>query len=72
PPPAPPQSQLPLPLPQRLERYEAEIIRQTLAAHHGEVKATLDALGLPRKTFYDKLQRHGIDRQDYLRGSGAQ
>ncbi|MFU1915359.1 sigma-54-dependent transcriptional regulator [Bordetella avium] len=61
-----------LPLPQRLERYEAEIIRQTLAAHHGEVKATLDALGLPRKTFYDKLQRHGIDRQDYLRGSGAQ
>lgn len=54
-----------LSLPQRMERYEAEVIRQTLAAHGGEVKATLAALGLPRKTFYDKLQRHGIDRQTY-------
>lgn len=73
PPPASDPAAAGLSLPQRIERYEAEIIRQTLAAHHGEVKATLAALGLPRKTFYDKLQRHGIDRQAYAApDSGAQ
>lgn len=73
PPPAADPAETGLSLPQRMERYEAEIIRQTLAAHHGEVKATLAALGLPRKTFYDKLQRHGIDRQAYAApDSGAQ
>ncbi|AMD50423.1 Fis family transcriptional regulator [Bordetella holmesii F627] len=62
-----------LSLPQRMEQFEAQIIRQTLASHRGEVKATMAALGLPRKTFYDKLQRHGIDRQDYASAdSGTQ
>lgn len=52
-------------LPTRMERYEAQLIRQTLAAHRGDVKETLAALGIPRKTFYDKLQRHGIQRSSY-------
>ena len=60
------------PLPKRLERYEAELIRETLAAHQGSVQETLKALGIPRKTFYDKLQRHGINRADYqLNGDNA-
>jgi len=53
-------------LPQRLERYEADLIREALARHQGDIKATLQTLGIPRKTFYDKLQRHGIDRGVYL------
>nr|WP_298098205.1 sigma-54 dependent transcriptional regulator [uncultured Shinella sp.] len=52
-------------LPERLERLEAEIIRQTLATHSGDVQETITALGIPRKTFYDKLQRHGIVRRDF-------
>lgn len=52
-------------LPDRLERLEAEIIRDTLAAHGGNVRETIAALGIPRKTFYDKLQRHGIVRRDF-------
>ncbi|MCY1279874.1 C4-dicarboxylate transport transcriptional regulatory protein DctD [compost metagenome] len=52
-------------LPERLEQYEAELIRQALAANAGDVRATLEALGIPRKTFYDKLARHGIDRAEY-------
>ncbi|MFY3595187.1 sigma-54 dependent transcriptional regulator, partial [Achromobacter xylosoxidans] len=52
-------------LPEKMERFEAQLIRDALAAHQGDVRATLEALGIPRKTFYDKLQRHGIDRQDY-------
>ncbi|HEV7320050.1 MAG TPA: sigma-54 dependent transcriptional regulator [Ensifer sp.] len=52
-------------LPERLERYEAEILKEVLRAQRGDVKATIEALGIPRKTFYDKLQRHGINRADY-------
>lgn len=59
------------PLPKRLERYEATLIRETLAAHNGNVQSTIEALGIPRKTFYDKMQRHGINRQDY-RGNGSE
>ncbi|WP_026620526.1 two-component system, NtrC family, C4-dicarboxylate transport response regulator DctD (plasmid) [Ensifer sp. WSM1721] len=53
-------------LPERLERYEAEILKEALAMHRGDVKETLQALGIPRKTFYDKLARHGINRADYV------
>ncbi|AYD04116.1 sigma-54 dependent transcriptional regulator [Neorhizobium sp. NCHU2750] len=52
-------------LPERLERYEADIIRETLTEYAGDVQQTIAALGIPRKTFYDKLQRHGIVRSDY-------
>ncbi|MDR9781901.1 sigma-54-dependent transcriptional regulator [Rhizobium redzepovicii] len=52
-------------LPERLERYEAEIIRDALTANDGDVRSTIEALGIPRKTFYDKLQRHGINRGGY-------
>lgn len=55
-----------LSLPERMEHVEAQIIRDALTAHRGDIKATLDTLGIPRKTFYDKLQRHGIDRQEYV------
>ncbi|TGT46615.1 sigma 54-interacting transcriptional regulator, partial [Mesorhizobium sp. M8A.F.Ca.ET.167.01.1.1] len=51
-----------MPLPERLERYEADIIRETLGRNDGDVRRTIEALGIPRKTFYDKLQRHGIVR----------
>ncbi|WP_292202419.1 helix-turn-helix domain-containing protein, partial [Mesorhizobium sp.] len=56
-----------MPLPERLERYEAEIIRETLGRNGGDVRRTIEALGIPRKTFYDKLQRHGIVRSDFSR-----
>ena len=46
-------------LPERVERFEAQI-RDALAVNHGDIKSTLEALGIPRKTFYDKLQRHGM------------
>ncbi|MFK0690069.1 sigma-54-dependent transcriptional regulator [Mesorhizobium sp. IMUNJ 23033] len=54
-----------MPLPERLERYEADIIRETLGRNDGDVRRTIEALGIPRKTFYDKLQRHGIVRSDF-------
>ncbi|MBC2885276.1 sigma-54-dependent Fis family transcriptional regulator [Ochrobactrum sp. CM-21-5] len=61
----------PDPLPKRLERYEETLIRETLAAHNGNVQDTIEALGIPRKTFYDKMQRHGINRADYRSGGDS-
>jgi len=54
-----------LPLPERLERFEASVIREALENHDGDVRRTIEALGIPRKTFYDKLQRHGIVRSTF-------
>ena len=67
PPPARPSRMTPCSLPERLERYEADIIRETLGRNDGDVRRTIEALGIPRKTFYDKLQRHGIVRSDFSR-----
>lgn len=55
----------PLSLPERMDRYEASIICEALDANHGDVRRTIAALGIPRKTFYDKLQRHGIVRSRF-------
>ncbi len=56
----------------RMDRLEADIIRQTLEHCNGDVRTTIEQLGIARKTFYDKLSRHGISRADYIRDdSGA-
>jgi two-component system, NtrC family, C4-dicarboxylate transport response regulator DctD len=55
-------------LPERLEHFEADIIRSTLSRYDGDVRQTIDALKIPRKTFYDKLQRHGIVRKTFAGG----
>ncbi|MBB6487855.1 sigma-54-dependent transcriptional regulator [Rhizobium lusitanum] len=60
-----------LPLPARIERYEAELIRETLSQNNGDVRRTIEALGIPRKTFYDKLQRHGIVRGEFAGSEGS-
>ena len=52
----------PLPsLPARVATYEAHLIEEALATSEGDVRKALEILRIPRKTFYDKLARHGID-----------
>lgn len=51
----------------KMERQEERIIRDALDTYGGDVSETIAALGIARKTFYDKLQRHNINRQDYTR-----
>ena len=60
-----------LSLPERVERYEAEIIREALSANDGDARRTIEMLGIPRKTFYDKLQRHGIERVAFEPAKGS-
>ena len=57
-----------LSLPERVERFEAEEIRAALRASGGDPRATMESLGLPKKTFYDKLRRYGIARADFAEG----
>ncbi|WP_120009193.1 sigma-54-dependent transcriptional regulator [Teichococcus vastitatis] len=52
-------------LPERVDAYEAALITEALSTHDGDVRAAAEALGLPRKTFYDKLRRHNIDQQAF-------
>jgi two-component system C4-dicarboxylate transport response regulator DctD len=54
-----------LSLADRVNRFEASVIRAALRDHDGNVRRVLEALQLPRKTFYDKLKRHGISRTDH-------
>lgn len=54
-----------LPLSQRVDRFEAATIRQVLEEVRGDARSAMAALHLPRKTFYDKLNRHHIDISHY-------
>lgn len=54
-----------VPLAQRIERFEAMAIREALEAARGEIALAMQTLGLPRKTLYDKLARHGIEAKSY-------
>ncbi|WP_410217053.1 sigma-54-dependent transcriptional regulator [Paracoccus sp. (in: a-proteobacteria)] len=45
--------------------YEAELIRDALRETGGNASDAMMLLGLPRKTFYDKLNRHGIRPSDF-------
>ncbi|GHD70751.1 sigma-54-dependent transcriptional regulator [Vogesella fluminis] len=47
-------------LPQRVEQFEAQAIREALRAQQGDVAAAAAALGIARKTLYDKLARYHI------------
>ena len=48
-----------------VDRFEEATIRATLETVQGDVRSALAALGIPRKTFYDKLKRHEIDVEAY-------
>jgi len=52
-------------LPEQVEQFERSLIEQELLAHQGNIKETMEALGLPRKTLYDKMRKYGLDRRDY-------
>ncbi len=52
-------------LAERMAQVERSLLIEALTRHHGAATETARALKLPRKTFYDKLARHGIRPEDY-------
>lgn len=59
-----------LSLAERMAKVERALIIEVLTAQNGHATATAKALQLPRKTFYDKLARHGIRAEDYRTTNG--
>jgi len=55
----------PLTLGQQMDQVEKVLIEQALKAHKGNVSATCEALGIGRKTLYDKFTRHQINADDF-------
>ena len=60
-----PAAAAPLTLPQQMDQVEKALIEQALKAHRGRMSAACEALGIARKTLYDKLARYGIDVDAY-------
>jgi len=50
----------------QMEAFEAQCLRAALRQHGGEIKAVMEALQLPRRTLNEKMQRHGLVREDFL------
>ncbi|AZD37736.1 C4-dicarboxylate transport transcriptional regulatory protein [Pseudomonas chlororaphis subsp. aurantiaca] len=48
------------------EAFEAQCLRAALTRHKGDIKAVLNELQLPRRTFNEKMQRHGLAREMFL------
>ncbi len=42
-------------LPEQVECFEKSIIEQSSIASTGNIKEAMEALGVPRKTLYDKM-----------------
>ena len=55
----------PMTLPEQVDCFERSLIEQQLKATNGSIKETMTALGLPRKTLYDKMKKYALDRADY-------
>ena len=52
-------------LSEQMEQVERSILIAALQKHQGRAGDTAAALKLPRKTFYDKLARHGLKAEAY-------
>ena len=54
-------------LAERMSRVERSFLVQALERSGGSATAAAEGLKLPRKTFYDKLARHGLKAEDFRR-----
>ncbi len=52
----------------KVAAFEKRCIETALAESRGDVRLTMEQLGLPRRTLNEKMERYGIDRRRYLQG----
>lgn len=50
---------------QRVDWFEKSMIEHALARSSGVINSALEVLGIPRKTLYDKMQKHRIDKKAF-------
>lgn len=54
----------------RVAAFERREIEAALAAHRGALRPVYESLGLSRKTLWEKMQKHGIDKAGF--GAGGE
>ena len=59
-------------LAERVAEFEKREIEAALAAHRGNLKPVYESLGLSRKTLWEKMQKHGLDKAQFGAGSEAE
>lgn len=52
-------------LPAQMDAVESTFVRTALADSGGNIQATADALGIPRRTLNEKMRKYGLDRDDF-------
>ena len=50
-------------LAERVAGFERSVIAATIAAHGGHLRPVYEQLGVSRKTLYEKMLKHGVDRR---------
>jgi two-component system C4-dicarboxylate transport response regulator DctD len=55
----------------RVDAFERSLIEGELRRFAGNVARVAESLGMPRKTLYDKINRHGIDPERFREGQTA-
>jgi two-component system C4-dicarboxylate transport response regulator DctD len=58
-------SQITTPLAAQVAEFEKTLIEQALSSNHGRINETLELLQVARKTLYDKMQKYGLDKNNY-------
>ena len=54
-----------LSLSEQVDVFERTLIEQALSVTGGSIKDSMQVLNLPRKTLYDKMQKHGIEKNNF-------
>lgn len=52
-------------LAERVADFERREIEAALSAHRGNLKQVYESLGLSRKTLWEKMQKHGLDKAQF-------
>ena len=58
-------------LPAQVAAFERELIAAAIRQHQGDMAAVAQALGIPRRTLNEKMNRHGISRRDATEQAGS-
>lgn len=56
----------------RVAEFERSVIAAAIAAHRGRLRPVYESLGISRKTLYEKMQKHGLDRRLIRDGDDAE
>lgn len=52
-------------LPERVDAFERSLIAEALQQQRGQVAEASEALGVPRKTLYDKLKKYALNAESF-------